>query len=212
MPALGPVQLGPTGRSVARSYSAALSKLVPKGATYCYLQHRSTTDTSPSPGTTVGIDIADPNNLTDAEKRYAKAMTWLTQEDERLAPDGVARTYLQTYIYYQAKYTKEFEKRLKRQNKALDQAIKQNTTTSAQRAAFDRWMSENGRQLNNTVEGAWKDWVVHGRKEATEYWFSLVDNDSAMARVELSKVCFISRESTDSYTWWIRKRCAILLS
>ncbi|KAG6846133.1 hypothetical protein H0H93_015831, partial [Arthromyces matolae] len=29
MPALAPVQLGPTGKSVARSYSAAISKLIP---------------------------------------------------------------------------------------------------------------------------------------------------------------------------------------
>lgn len=31
MPALAGIQLGPTGRSVARSYAAALSKLVAKG-------------------------------------------------------------------------------------------------------------------------------------------------------------------------------------
>lgn len=31
MPALSPVQLGPTGRSVSRSYQAMLSKLVPSG-------------------------------------------------------------------------------------------------------------------------------------------------------------------------------------
>lgn len=31
MPTLSPVQLGPTGKSVARSYDAAISKLVPAG-------------------------------------------------------------------------------------------------------------------------------------------------------------------------------------
>lgn len=31
MPALAPVQLGPTGRSVSRSYAATLGKLVPSG-------------------------------------------------------------------------------------------------------------------------------------------------------------------------------------
>lgn len=31
MPALAGVQLGPTGRSVARSYASALSKLIPVG-------------------------------------------------------------------------------------------------------------------------------------------------------------------------------------
>lgn len=31
MPALSTVQLGPTGRSVSRSYAATLSKLVPNG-------------------------------------------------------------------------------------------------------------------------------------------------------------------------------------
>jgi hypothetical protein len=32
------------------------------------------------------------------------------------------------------------------------------------------------------------DWVTIGKKEETEYWFSIVDNDSAMSRVEASKV------------------------
>ncbi len=38
MPSLSNVQLGPTGRSVSRSYGATLSKLVPKGAVHVALQ------------------------------------------------------------------------------------------------------------------------------------------------------------------------------
>lgn len=37
MPALAPVQLGPSGRSVSRSYQAVLSKLVPSGKQTRYL-------------------------------------------------------------------------------------------------------------------------------------------------------------------------------
>jgi len=31
------------------------------------------------------------------------------------------------------------------------------------------------------------DWVITGKKEQVEYWFAVVDQDSALARVEKSK-------------------------
>jgi hypothetical protein len=41
---------------------------------------------------------------------------------------------------------------------------------------------------NNHVQAAYMDWVTLGKKEEVEYYFAIVDNDSAMSRVEASKV------------------------
>lgn len=130
--------------------------------------------------------MGDPNALTDAEKRYERAMEWLLAEDSR----NPGKSHLDSYIERQKVYTEAEERKIKRFDDAYmsissDPFIK---TLSEQRAAYDRWVNENGRSLRNDVEGAYKDWVIHGRKEAVEYWFAMVDNDSAMARVEQSKV------------------------
>ena len=184
MPALASVQLGPTGRSVSRSYGATLSKLVPRGncVTVSILKRLLTALI----GTTVGVEVADPNNLTDAEKRYNRAMEWLLTEDIR----NPGKTYLDSYIEKQKKYTEAEERKIKIFDAAYQRAINDpaNKTVAQQRAAYDKWISENARKIRNDVEGAYKDWVIHGRKEAVEYWFAVVDNDSAMARVEQSKV------------------------
>lgn len=136
--------------------------------------------------TTVGVEVLDPDNLTDAEKRYQKAMDWLLTEDPR-NPD---KTYLDSYIIKQKAYTDAEERKIKRFSDAYDRCLNDPTlkTNKEKREAYDKWVNENARKLRNDVEGAYKDWVIHGRKEAVEYWFAVVDNDSAMARVEQSKV------------------------
>lgn len=186
MPALSPVQLGPTGRSVARSYQAILGKLVPSGMSLII-----STQTHPLMmytliGTTVGVEVGDPNALTDAEKRYQRAMEWLLAED----PRNPGKSHLQSYIAKQKIYTEAEERKIKKFEEARYRISKDplRKTLAEQRAAYDKWVSENGRSLRNDVEGAYKDWVIHGRKEAVEYWFAVVDNDSVMARVEQSKV------------------------
>jgi len=75
MPALSGVQLGPTGRSVARSYAATLSKLCPAGSTV---------------GIAQGIDEDD---LTDAERRYQAALAWLLEKDI----NDKAKTHIDVY-------------------------------------------------------------------------------------------------------------------
>ncbi|GLB44722.1 hypothetical protein LshimejAT787_1800590 [Lyophyllum shimeji] len=164
MPVLAPVQLGPTGKSVARSYDAAISKLIPAG-------------------TTVGVDVADPQNLTAEEERYQKAMTWLLFKYK----DG--KTRVEIYSEKQELYTKAIERKTKAFNDALKRAMDdpRNTTPAQQRAAYDVWVSENARAYRNLMQAAYMDWVVNGLKEEVEYWFSIVDRDSAMARVEASK-------------------------
>lgn len=138
--------------------------------------------------TTVGVEDSDPEgkNFTDAEKRYKKAMDWLLTED----PRNPNKTYLDTYIIKQKAYTEAEERKIKLFSDAYDRFTKDEgiPTLAKKREAYDKWVNENARKLRNDVEGAYKDWVIHGRKEAVEYWFAVVDNDSAMARVEQSKV------------------------
>ena len=112
-------------------------------------------------------------------------MSWLLAED----PRNPGKTQLDTYIQKQKAYTAAEERRIKIFDEAYARLTSDPRQTVAQkRAAYDTWVRENARKFKNEVEAAYKDWVVHGRKEEAEYWFSVVDNDSAMARVEASKV------------------------
>ncbi|RDB17300.1 hypothetical protein Hypma_001916 [Hypsizygus marmoreus] len=166
MPALSTVQLGPTGKSVARSYAAALGKLVPAG-------------------TTVGVEVADVQHLTDKEKRYQKAMDWLTSE----VPDKPGMSRVELYTKKQFAYTAVVENKTKAFNDALKKAQDDpvHKTALQKRASYDAWVSENARTYRNYVQAAYMDWVITGKKEEVEYWFSVVDQDSALARVEQSK-------------------------
>ncbi|KAF9646801.1 hypothetical protein BDM02DRAFT_2887822 [Thelephora ganbajun] len=167
MPALSAVQLGPTGRSVARSYSATLSKLCPAGST-------------------VGIsqDVHD-DDLSEAERRYQSAMTWLLERD----PNDKIKSRIDLYREKQEKYTAAFERKTKAFNDALKRSVEDphNDTLEKQRAEYDVWVSENQKTYNNYVQAAYMDWVTTGKKEEVEYYFAIVDNDSSMSRVEASK-------------------------
>ncbi|KAG5650242.1 hypothetical protein H0H81_000195 [Sphagnurus paluster] len=166
MPAFAPVQLGPTGKSVAHSYDAAISKLV-------------------AAGTTVGVDITEGKELTPDEARYSKAMKWLTAQD----PDKGNLTRVERYTEKQRAYTKAVEAKAKAFGDALErvQSDPRYVGQHQQRAAFDKWVDENARTYRNFMQAAYMDWVVNGMKEEVEYWFSVVDRDSSMSRVEASK-------------------------
>lgn len=144
--------------------------------------------------------MADPSKLNDAEKRYQRAMEWLLAEDRR----NEGKTHLETYIEKQKLYAEAERLKIREFDNAYKDITKDPLlkTTSDKRAAYDKWVHENARTLRNTVEGAYKDWVIHGRKEAVEYWFAVVDNESAMSRVEQSKVLLSSscgmRKASDS--------------
>ncbi|KAL0569591.1 hypothetical protein V5O48_012379, partial [Marasmius crinis-equi] len=165
MPTYAPFQLGPTGRSVARSYGAALSKLVPAG-------------------TTVGIDTGD-SLLSESQIRYKNAMKWLTELDPR-----TSKTRVELYTQRQHLYTEAVENKTRAFAKALDDAKKMapdpNDVHSI-RQTYDQWVQENAKTYRNYVQAAYMDWVITGKKEEVEYYFSIVDQDSAMSRVEQSK-------------------------
>lgn len=117
-------------------------------------------------------------------------MKWLTSEDP-LCPN---MTRVDIYVTKQRKYTEAVEAKTRAFDNALSLAQHDpaNRTVAQQREAYDRWVSENARTYRNYVQAAYMDWVITGRKEAVEYFFAIVDTDSAMARVEQSKVCFQS--------------------
>jgi len=99
-------------------------------------------------------------------------------------------THIDVYRVKQERYTEAFERKTRAFNDALKQAMENplNDTNEKQRAQYDTWVSENQKTYNNYVQAAYMDWVTTGRKEEVEYYFAIVDNDSAMARVEASKV------------------------
>ena len=113
-------------------------------------------------------------------------MDWLTAED----PDSAGKNHVEVYVEKQQKYTDVVERKQKAFNAALKAANEDpaNKTLAQRRAAYDLWVNENARTYRNYLQAAYMDWVILGKKEAVEYWFSVVDMDSAMARVEQSKV------------------------
>ncbi|KAF9642588.1 hypothetical protein BDM02DRAFT_3235284 [Thelephora ganbajun] len=165
MPTLSGIQLGPTGRSIAQSYGATLSKFCPAGST-------------------TGIPD-DATSLTDEEKRYQDAMNWLLYKD----PDHPKQSRIDLYKEKQAEYTDAFERKIKAFNDVLERVVAdpRYPTLKEQREAYDRWVQVNQKTYNNHIQAAYMDWVTTGKKEEVEYYFAVVDNDSAMSRVEASK-------------------------
>lgn len=114
-------------------------------------------------------------------------MDWLTSPASPNSTD----TRIDRYRVKQTAYTDAFERKVVAFDDALDRAVKDpaNNTVALQREAYDKWVAENQKMYNNGVQAAYMDWVTLGKKEEVEYYFAIVDNDSAMARVEASKVC-----------------------
>jgi len=143
--------------------------------------------TSVFPGSTTGIsDDVCEERLSSAERRYKHAMRYLVGRDV----NDPSKTRVDLYREKQTKYTEAFERKTKAFNDALSQATSdpRNTTPALQRAAYEGWVAENYKTYSNFVQAAYMDWVTMGKKEEVEYYFSIVDNDSAMSRVEASKV------------------------
>lgn len=186
MPALSSVALGPTGRSVARSYEAALSKLCPTGESVMRLHPlipSSNTRTGLRVGTTIGVDANDDD---PGEKRYRKAMSYLTEPH----PSYPGKTRVDVYTEKQKAYTTAFERKTEAFQAALDlaKADVRNHTIQLQREAYGQWVAKNAKTYRALMQAAYMDWVTNGKKEEVEYWFGVVDSSSAMARVEASKV------------------------
>ncbi|KAJ7023568.1 hypothetical protein C8F04DRAFT_1304770 [Mycena alexandri] len=136
-------------------------------------------------GTTIGIDEGSNKSLSEDQKRYKQAMTILSSE----VPNKDGHSLVELYTLKQKAYTDAVSAK----TRAFDEAMKiaqkdpSNKTSEEVRAAYDRWVQENSRAYRNAVQASYMDWVIMGKKEEVEYWFSVVDQDSALARVEQSK-------------------------
>ncbi|KAG9126047.1 hypothetical protein FRC07_005112 [Ceratobasidium sp. 392] len=163
LPPQSTIQSGPTGRSVARSYSNAISKLVPSGST---------------------VGIAEGATKSSDQQRYEKAMALLSTQVV-----GKNKTIVEIYTEKQTLYTNASDRKTKAFHEALKRAQEdpKNTTNDMAKEAYDLWVQENARTYRNHVQAAYMDWVITGRKEEVEYWFAFVDQDSVLARVEQSK-------------------------
>lgn len=134
----------------------------------------------------MGIVTNDESKLTQDEKNYIYAMNWLNGED----PDLPGKSRVDVYVEKQKAYTKTVEDKQAAFAKALKEAQDdpRNKNKDDQRAAYDQWVNVHARTYRNYMQAAYMDWVITGKKEAVEYWFAMVDMDTAMARVEQSKV------------------------
>jgi len=137
--------------------------------------------------------------MSEDQRRYKKAMTVLTQEQ----PGKDGQTLIELYTEKQSKYTKVVAEKNAAFNNAL---IASNDATKgdanpkkAAKEHYDRWVQEHARTWRNYVQAAYMDWVVTGKKEEVEYWFSVVDQDSALSRVEQSKASFVLEFLTSFY-------------
>ena len=134
-------------------------------------------------------------------------MAWLTTLDNRLQ-----KTHVEIYTEKQHKYTAAVESKTRAFSEALEKAKREVADPSdinAIRDKYDQWVNENARTYRNFTQAAYMDWVITGKKEEVEYYFAIVDQDSAMARVELSKVILLLlRLEKSSHIYSIfRKRC-----
>lgn len=113
-------------------------------------------------------------------------MEWLLTEDE----DNHGKNHLQTYIEKRSLYIEAEDRKIKVFQEAYRRSIDELSTTSfeKQREAYNNWLKDNARDLRKDVEAAYEDWIINGRKEAVEHWFTLVDDESAFGFVQKPKV------------------------
>ncbi|RFU76095.1 hypothetical protein TARUN_6167 [Trichoderma arundinaceum] len=165
------VIMGHTGKSVARSYLAALDCLVPVE-------------------TSISISTANDgpldNHQSKLRDKYTQAMSYLTADDINVP----RRSRLQTYIEKQESWHQAVEhyNEAQRRHQKADQD--KGLTLEQQKHSFLEWLQLNGRVYRAAVQGKYMDWVVHGYKFNVEFNFGVVDVTSAMKRIENSKEAF----------------------
>ncbi|KAG4286400.1 hypothetical protein FPRO06_07660 [Fusarium proliferatum] len=163
---LSKVMMGVTGKSVARSYAAALDMLVPEDAPI---------DTDKS--TTTKTAAAD---------RYVTAMKYLTQT----APNS-SKSVIDVYVEKQQSYSEAMNKWEAAKAKArADAKDRFPGNVREQQRAYDDWNQESFRNFKDNAQAKYMDWIVNGNKyklHQVDYYFGIVDVSSAMKRVEASK-------------------------
>ena len=161
-------------------------------------------------GTTVGIDNGT-GSLTREQKRYQQAMDFLSTKVE-----GTGMNIVELYNKKQIAYTTVCSEKAKAFAEALEKAKASSSSNAVAQEHYEQWVQENAQLWRHKMQAAYMDWVITGRKQEVEYWFSIVDQDSAMARVEASKVrlriCLWMLLLADAVLAVCRKQCAPMWS
>ncbi|KAK3998231.1 hypothetical protein QBC44DRAFT_363760 [Cladorrhinum sp. PSN332] len=161
---LSKLMLGPTGKSVARSYAAALDMLIPEDAP---------------------IDMdATTKSKSQAAERYLIAMKYLTS----LAAPNSNKTVIDVYVEKQEAWSAAMKEWDRAKQDAHDNAKRQYPNdVKMQQWVFDEWNQANFRNYKTRAQAKYMDWTVNGCKYKVDYYFGIVDVSSAMKRVESSK-------------------------
>ncbi|KAK4228622.1 hypothetical protein QBC38DRAFT_523461 [Podospora fimiseda] len=163
---LSKLMLGPTGKSVARSYAAALDMLIPEDAPI---------DTP--------TDVGVGGHKTQAAERYLMAMKYLTS----LAPNST-KTVIDVYVEKQEAWSVAMKEWDRAKQDAYNSAKQQYPNdVKMQQWAYDEWNQANFRNYKTRAQAKYMDWIVNGCKYKVDYYFGIVDVSSAMKRVESSK-------------------------
>ena len=95
---------------------------------------------------------------------------------------------VEVYNCKQIAYTTACSDKARAFAEALEKAQNCSKSQAIAQERYEQWVQENAQLWRNKMQAAYMDWVITGQKQEVEYWFSIVDQDSAMARVEASKV------------------------
>ncbi|KAL6798483.1 hypothetical protein J3E68DRAFT_449402 [Trichoderma sp. SZMC 28012] len=170
---------GKTGKSVARSYLAALDLLVPVEA---------------SVSGVIGNDTAVIKNehLKTIRDRYKLSMAYLTSPDD--TPGGNGKSKVDTYVQKQSMWAKEVAAYAQAQAQAMERSQPPPGATTAQvreaKEKYMQWIQEHAREFKNNIQTKYMDWVVHGYKFMVDFHFGVVDISSGMKRIENSKEAY----------------------
>ncbi|RTE76712.1 hypothetical protein BHE90_008799 [Fusarium euwallaceae] len=162
---LSKIMMGPTGKSVSRSYAAALDMLIPEDAP---------------------IDDLDKNNTqtkNQAAERYVAAMKYLTST----VPNS-SKSVVDLYVEKQQAWSDAMKEWDHAKQAARDEAKRLfPNSIGRQQGHYDEWNQANFRNYKNHAQAKYMDWIVNGCKYKVDYYFGIVDVSSAMKRVESSK-------------------------
>ncbi|KAJ2987717.1 hypothetical protein NUW58_g4349 [Xylaria curta] len=180
---LDKVMLGPTGKSVSRSYLTSLDMLVPRKTDI------GTFDLSGGAG-------QDPNS---PEHKYTLAMEYLRRAapgtvnnsandvqgaKDSLVKRGIPASTIDMYVRKQLKWSEARTKWDAARNEAIEA---RESHPELQNATAFSARQKKLKSAQNELHARWMDWVVNGDKLKVDYCFAVVDRDTIMSRIEKAK-------------------------
>ncbi|KAL9601240.1 MAG: hypothetical protein Q9219_002645 [cf. Caloplaca sp. 3 TL-2023] len=184
---LDKIMLGPTGKSVTRSYMTALDMLVPRK-------------------TDIGSVDVDSDLTSDSSSKYSQAMKFLRSKETLLTPkseivgtrlrnakdkmegSGVSGTVVDRYVEKQIAWSEARGKWDTIRSEALEA---RESREDLQSAALSSARQKDLKRAQGELHARWMDWVVNGDKFRVEYCFSVVDRDLSWRELkeEEAQIC-----------------------